>query len=389
MKESIGKIIKRLRKENEMTQEELAEALNISAVAVSKWENELTMPDISQIIPLANIFGVTTDELFGLTDVDHEQEIREKLGEIFKFTDNIKDNEKASGGLEALEMYRSVLKTYPNNPTVLINAASFGSYLTSYYEKPLEQLIGREGLEKIVDESIKWCELAIKYAKTQDDVFSAKRTLVDFYTSRKNFDKAFEIVDTFVSDINSLKYIYLASLKWSAGQSEEQKRLNCKNIKTLSAALVHQAIMLGNIYMNNEKRYEDALYCYRYANDLVEALFKEEQYRPPYCDSVIPLYCFPAKCLIKLGRTKEAAETLEKAVDFMEIQEKNYNKKTEFSSPLMVDCHFSYGFEGSAKYEIEKRIRQILVWLDNSGYLDDPNFENPVRRMNEILAEKA
>ena len=59
---SIGQIIKRLRKERNWTQEELAEQLNITYQAISKWENETGMPDISQIIPLATVFGVITDE---------------------------------------------------------------------------------------------------------------------------------------------------------------------------------------------------------------------------------------------------------------------------------------------------------------------------------------
>ena len=61
MKENMGQIIKRLRKERNLTQEELAEQLNISAQAISKWENGTSMPDISQVVPLANLFGVPTD----------------------------------------------------------------------------------------------------------------------------------------------------------------------------------------------------------------------------------------------------------------------------------------------------------------------------------------
>ena len=64
MKENMGQIIKRLRKERNLTQEELAEQLNISAQAISKWENGTSMPDISQVVPLANYFGVSTDTLF-------------------------------------------------------------------------------------------------------------------------------------------------------------------------------------------------------------------------------------------------------------------------------------------------------------------------------------
>ena len=61
MSKSMGQIIRSLRKERGLTQEELAEQLNITYQAVSRWENNTGMPDISQIVPLANVFGVSTD----------------------------------------------------------------------------------------------------------------------------------------------------------------------------------------------------------------------------------------------------------------------------------------------------------------------------------------
>ena len=63
MKETIGQIIRRLRKERDLTQEELAEKLNVSSQAISKWENGSTIPDISQVVPLAKLFGISTDYL--------------------------------------------------------------------------------------------------------------------------------------------------------------------------------------------------------------------------------------------------------------------------------------------------------------------------------------
>lgn len=63
--ESIGKRIRRLRKEAGMTQEELAQAVGVSPQAVSKWENEYTCPDISILPVLAEVFGISTDELLG------------------------------------------------------------------------------------------------------------------------------------------------------------------------------------------------------------------------------------------------------------------------------------------------------------------------------------
>ena len=63
---TFGQTIKKLRKEANMTQENLAELLSISPQAVSRWETDVAMPDISLLPPLANLFDVTTDYLLGM-----------------------------------------------------------------------------------------------------------------------------------------------------------------------------------------------------------------------------------------------------------------------------------------------------------------------------------
>lgn len=60
---TIGKRIARLRKDKGLKQEALAEMLGVSGQAVSKWENGQTCPDISLLPQLAQILGVTVDEL--------------------------------------------------------------------------------------------------------------------------------------------------------------------------------------------------------------------------------------------------------------------------------------------------------------------------------------
>jgi len=62
---TFGQRLKTLRKEAQLTQSELAEQLGVSVQALSKWECDSTMPDISQIVPLAAILEVTTDCLLG------------------------------------------------------------------------------------------------------------------------------------------------------------------------------------------------------------------------------------------------------------------------------------------------------------------------------------
>lgn len=65
MKETFGQRFTRLRKEKEFTQDDIALKVNISPQAVSKWENDISMPDISILTELADILEISVDELLG------------------------------------------------------------------------------------------------------------------------------------------------------------------------------------------------------------------------------------------------------------------------------------------------------------------------------------
>lgn len=62
---TIGFKIKQLRKDKKITQEKLAEHLNITCQAISRWENDLSYPEASLLPTIAHYFDVTIDALFG------------------------------------------------------------------------------------------------------------------------------------------------------------------------------------------------------------------------------------------------------------------------------------------------------------------------------------
>ena len=73
---TIGETIKLYRKEKGFTQGQLAELIGVSTQAISKWETDAGMPDISQIVPLAKVLEISTDKLLGHTDEDFERELK-------------------------------------------------------------------------------------------------------------------------------------------------------------------------------------------------------------------------------------------------------------------------------------------------------------------------
>ena len=80
MKIKIGVRIKELRKRQNITQEQLAEALGVTNQAISRWENEGGYPDIEYIVPIASFFKVTANYLLddgsniGLMKIDSEHD---------------------------------------------------------------------------------------------------------------------------------------------------------------------------------------------------------------------------------------------------------------------------------------------------------------------------
>ena len=108
MELNIGMNIKRLRLAKGLTQEQLAELLTISTAAVSKWEAKNTYPDITMLFPLAEIFGVTVDELLGYDEAKANADVDKILAEYQRL---YVDGRFAEGK----ELIVNARKKYPHN----------------------------------------------------------------------------------------------------------------------------------------------------------------------------------------------------------------------------------------------------------------------------------
>ena len=78
MKESFGGMIAALRKEKGMTQLDLATKMGVTDKAVSKWERDLSFPDVASLPLLAEVLGVTVDELLQAKTKADESPLRER-----------------------------------------------------------------------------------------------------------------------------------------------------------------------------------------------------------------------------------------------------------------------------------------------------------------------
>ena len=107
---TIGKNICNLRKQNGLTQEELAGRLNVSFQAVSKWENGVSMPDVSTLPLLAKSLGCSIDSLLGYA-------VEQK---IINDYESRYDTEDYYWGVQPSEMCFEVMKLVPPTKTVRV-----------------------------------------------------------------------------------------------------------------------------------------------------------------------------------------------------------------------------------------------------------------------------
>ena len=85
--QTFGATIAALRKAQGMTQLELAEKMGVTDKAVSKWERDLSFPDVSSLPKLAEIFGVSVDELMQVKAAGAKMDETEKRDSIAEILD--------------------------------------------------------------------------------------------------------------------------------------------------------------------------------------------------------------------------------------------------------------------------------------------------------------
>ena len=172
---SIGERIALLRTQQKLSQGQLAEALDVSRQAISKWERGDGYPDITMLPTLANYFGVSVDELIGMDEIS-------SANRLAKINQKWQENRALGSHKENVELMRNALKTYPNDALLLMQLSC-----------SLERLDGTEKEKKeYLKESIMLHEQILKYCDDSEIRGAALCNLSDAYYRYGNYEKAVE-----------------------------------------------------------------------------------------------------------------------------------------------------------------------------------------------------
>lgn len=179
---SIGSTIKKLRRDNDMTQEQLADLLGLTSAAVSGWECDRNAPDISQIPLLSHIFGVSADTLLEIDLSAQDEKIDELICEASSL--DVSVHESYSQRIELLE---KALKKHPHSIRLMLELAdsySKGSAYPEYKEKNY--------LQKTIDIE----EYVAAHTTDLKQRYQAVTMLCCMYRTLEKYDRIRELAET-------------------------------------------------------------------------------------------------------------------------------------------------------------------------------------------------
>lgn len=251
----IGENIKRIRRERDLTQEEVAAHLGISFQSISKWERGDGYPDITMLPALANYFGISVDDLLGVSEIAKS----DRYNEI-----NVIWEENNQKGLhnENVMLMRQALKNFPNNALLLVQLST-----------SLEKLDGTDDEKlKNLRESIAIQEQILRYGEDSEVRGATLFNICFAYWKIGEYEKALEqakkLPNLYKARENALVYFL---------EGEAKHKIAKEALIPLAWALVHHLSALcetekNSVYLKKASQILDILFEGEEEDDFIESI---------------------------------------------------------------------------------------------------------------------
>ncbi len=204
----IGTVIRKYRKQKNMTQEEMAVRLGVTAPAVNKWENGNSLPDVSLLAPIARLLDITTDTLLSFQQDLTEEEISQIVSEF-----NVRLKQETCE--KAFLWCKKKLEQYP---------ACHSLFLTAALMLEGQQLmISNNSDREKYDRYIKNWYLNALESEEENIRYQAAEALFNFFLIREDYDQAEKYL-SYLSDKDPDKKRKRAQLYGLTGRSGEAWR---------------------------------------------------------------------------------------------------------------------------------------------------------------------
>jgi transcriptional regulator with XRE-family HTH domain len=231
MNNDLGNNIRNFRKNKGLTQEELADLLNITPQAVSRWESTAGMPDVSMLIPLAQTLGVSTDALLGYDMIREDREVTSRIRETVK--NMFDENDRSGSKLKICEYLSTETNIHPGNYEIIKDYVEETASLSMYWDDKLENCYADqdEHIRAIFKDSIKKGTYLISHCADRELVERTHYAIAWVYIHMKDFDKAKEHINVLpgLSSIHNREVLEMETVFFDKGFESMKEVIDNKN----------------------------------------------------------------------------------------------------------------------------------------------------------------
>lgn len=357
---NIGLKIKELRKKRGMTQEQLAEYLNVSSQSVSKWENETAYPDITLIPSIAAVFEVSTDHLFGINDNIENERTKELRAEYERLCRN-GDNEGR------VILMREAISEYPHNYEFMNNLA---------------RSLFRVGSRNNLDEAISLCKTVILNSRDEFIRCSSIQTIARAYS----YIGQKELSLKYAKMLPPMRFSQEYALEWAQSGEERnyQIQYNAMELLTdISSKLISRAGKGAgtHVFSDDVLTAQQELNIYKAAERLLTSVFDDDNYGV-INGRLAQIHRFSARCYAKAGNGDEAMKQLYLSEKYADKFESNNNKGIKYTSLFFDRLTFNFaGTRHGDNSEHGRILRKIREWDCFDFIRDTPEFKEYEKRI--------
>lgn len=253
VKNNLGANIRGFRKNKGFTQEELAGMLGVTPQAVSRWESEAGLPDVSMVVPIAQALNVTTDMLLGYNPSDKDDYLLETVKNKIKAMHDISD--ARGSALKKVEYLAGEVSRNPMNFEMNLLYVQQVAELSYYID--MEGLLAEnpERANALLEDGIKKGVTIIRYTDSRSLAEKAHYALAWIYIHSKDFENAREHINVLPSLENAKvrEFLYSELIFFEHGFEEMKDSLTATNKKLCSVLLSQLNCMMENYAYWGEK----------------------------------------------------------------------------------------------------------------------------------------
>jgi len=360
-KRQIGETIRALRKNKGVTQEQLAEILEVSTPAVSKWENSQTYPDISLLPIIARYFQVSIDFLLGFSNELSVEDMKAVCDDVTQKFENLKFG-------DAQIEWHDYLRQFPNSYPLRYELATIGLF-NIHKSSSLEEMYDfANKLIGIFEQCTKSDELKIKQG--------AYFQIANLHIMLQDFDRAQNVLSKIPTQFANPKFLLSMVYIGKNNLEEANKNIQENIYSAISDVIAELGNMISILRLDESGNKENILNLFYRQKHIITIFGLEPMYG-------VGVGLQLAQILAQAEQYEKVKEELEQVIDILEKHPQGIKSLKDIYFFKDTDLEIGRDRRDSSTFAYNILIKEIFTLIE-----ENKSFQTIKSRLEQAIMKR-